>query len=256
MLLRFDLRRAVRILASFELVHRSHRVRSSKPSRRARTRPSSCIDHSFESPSISGRSPSSLRKIQTIFPTPSHDNLGILVVASDEGRPLTALVTDVPLDEAPYSSYAQFFGRWTYEATPKRALPESDFDFDDEAVAGYRRIDNIADAALHHFRESFGEEITKDDIFYFVYGSLHHANQMDSMLQRSSSPALAVSMARDPEEFLQLAAVGAELMDLHLNFDTVEPYAGRTHHVTSVATAPPFLGSGGNRRGRPPYGQA
>ena len=44
---------------------------------------------------------------------------------------------------------------------------------DGEVIDGYRRIDNITDEALKRFAAAYGEQITKDDIFFYVYGLLH-----------------------------------------------------------------------------------
>lgn len=42
---------------------------------------------------------------------------------------------------------------------------------DGEVVNGYRMVDNITDQALVHYQAAFpNETITKDDIFYYVYG--------------------------------------------------------------------------------------
>ncbi|MEJ7743196.1 MAG: type ISP restriction/modification enzyme [Nocardioidaceae bacterium] len=42
-----------------------------------------------------------------------------------------------------------------------------------ESIDGYRRIDNITDDALGGYRATYGDGLTKDDIFWYVYGLLH-----------------------------------------------------------------------------------
>ena len=44
------------------------------------------------------------------------------------------------------------------------------YEGDAEVIDGYRRIDNITDHALTTFRAAYGDRITKDDIFFYVYG--------------------------------------------------------------------------------------
>lgn len=65
----------------------------------------------------------------------------------------------------------QFFARWTYEAVDN--ADAFDLAFGDEVIDGFRRIDNLTDEALLRFRTAYGDAITKDDIFYYVYGMLH-----------------------------------------------------------------------------------
>ncbi|MFZ1285941.1 MAG: type ISP restriction/modification enzyme [Candidatus Phosphoribacter sp.] len=71
-------------------------------------------------------------------------------------------------------SGGQFFARWRYE---KVDADEGTLMFQavngDDNIDGYRRIDNITDHALGMFAAAYGECITKDDIFYYVYALLH-----------------------------------------------------------------------------------
>ena len=42
------------------------------------------------------------------------------------------------------------------------------------------QIDNITDRALVDYRAAYGAEVTKDDIFYYVYGLLHSPDTVPS----------------------------------------------------------------------------
>jgi predicted helicase len=63
------------------------------------------------------------------------------------------------------SSNGQFFPRWTYHPVGKRddLLSEAE-----ETEDGYRRVDNITDAILADCQQSFGAEVSKDDIFSYI----------------------------------------------------------------------------------------
>lgn len=66
----------------------------------------------------------------------------------------------------------------------------------------FTRIDNITDEILKHYQASYGRTVTKDDIFYFVYGLLHSpdyraifASDLKKMLPASrSSPTPPTSL--------------------------------------------------------------
>jgi predicted helicase len=120
-------------------------------------------------------------------------------------------------------SGGQFFPRWTYEK------PESEagtFEFgsaDDVDEFGYRRVDNITDGILALYRDAIGD-VTKDDIFYYIYGLLHdptyrstYAADLKKMLPHIPTPD-----TREP--FDQLADAGRKLADLHVNYESVSPY--------------------------------
>lgn len=81
----------------------------------------------------------------------------------------------------------------------------------------------MTDEILAEYRSALGD-VTKDDIFYFVYGQLHdpayrakYAADLKKML-----PHIATPQSR--ERFDQVAAAGRELMALHVGYEDVEPY--------------------------------
>lgn len=84
------------------------------------------------------------------------------------------------------------------------------------------RHDNITDWGLAQFREHYGDDsINKTDIFHYVYGVLHNPAYRKKYEQN-----LKRSLPRIPfyEDFWQWAAWGKALMELHIGFESVEPY--------------------------------
>jgi predicted helicase len=84
------------------------------------------------------------------------------------------------------------------------------------------RHDNITDWALREFREHYEDElIGKEDIFHYVYGVLH-----DPGYRKKYEINLKRSLPRVPfkEDFWLWARWGEELMELHLGFESVEPW--------------------------------
>ncbi len=93
-----------------------------------------------------------------------------------------------------------------------------------EVVDGYVRVDNITDEIKALYRDALGSDITGDDIFHFVYGKLHdpgyrtkYAADLKKMLPHIETPSSRA-------EFDKFAAAGQELMDLHVNYESVEPW--------------------------------
>ncbi|MBC7595393.1 MAG: damage-inducible protein, partial [Kineosporiaceae bacterium] len=116
----------------------------------------------------------------------------------------------------------QFFSRYIYEAV---AEDRSLFDAaEGEVVDGYRRIDNITDQALARFHAAYGPGITKEDIFFYVYGLLYcpdYRNQFAADLKKMLPRIPDLTAASD---FAAFAAAGRKLSELHLGYDSVEPY--------------------------------
>ena len=68
------------------------------------------------------------------------------------------------------SGASQCFPLYLYE----KADDSGDLQFDkSEVIDGYRRRDAITDGILKTFREAYGKDVSKEDIFYYVYGVLH-----------------------------------------------------------------------------------
>ena len=84
------------------------------------------------------------------------------------------------------------------------------------------RIDNITDWGLTQFQTHYSDPtITKPDIFHYTYAVLHHPayrTKYELNLKREfpRSPFYA--------DFHQWATWGKTLMDLHLNYETIQPY--------------------------------
>ncbi len=142
-----------------------------------------------------------------IYPKDSKwDNLGILI---DAGRKVfSTFVTDI-LPDYHVTGDSICFPRWQYD--------------DDE-----NKVDNITDWALKQFRNYYKKDkgtkqlsITKDAIFHYVYGVLHDPGYREKYVLnlRREFPRLPFYA-----DFWQWAVWGEKLMDLHIGYETVEPY--------------------------------
>ncbi|OQY49306.1 MAG: DNA methyltransferase [Candidatus Parabeggiatoa sp. nov. 2] len=84
------------------------------------------------------------------------------------------------------------------------------------------RVDNITDWGLNQFCSHYlDESITKEDIFHYTYAVLHHPAYREKYAFN-----LNREFPRLPfyDEFHQWVAWGKQLMDLHLNYETVKKY--------------------------------
>ena len=83
-------------------------------------------------------------------------------------------------------------------------------------------IDNITDAALKAFTAHYADQsITKDQIFDYVYGVLHAPAYRERFANDLSKDLPRVPFAPD---FHTFARAGAQLAELHLNYETCEEY--------------------------------
>ena len=101
-----------------------------------------------------------------------------------------------------------------------------------------QRVDNITDWALAQFVAHYGEkdDVTKDDIFAYVYSVLH-----DSVYRDIYAPNLKREFPHIPfyPDFRRWRDWGQRLLDLHIGYESVDPFplvrtdvAGEIVHAT------------------------
>lgn len=81
--------------------------------------------------------------------------------------------------------------------------------------------DNVTDWALKKFQAEYGKAVTKDDIFHYCYAVLH-----DPVYRETYAINLKREFPRIPfyPDFKKWVAWGGRLMDLHINYEDVEPW--------------------------------
>ncbi len=90
------------------------------------------------------------------------------------------------------------------------------------AEDGTERRENIPDWTVERFREQYADrEVSKWDIFYYVYGLLHHPGYRDRFANNLKRDLPRIPFAPD---FRAFTAAGRELASLHLDHEALEPY--------------------------------
>jgi len=133
----------------------------------------------------------------------------------------STLMTDrVPALHAADRDGAQYFPLYLYDQQDEE--PGGLFE---GQSSGLQRRDAIADAGLAHFRAAYpGEEITKEDIFYYVYGPLHSPDYRDRYADNLTKELPRIPCVKTWADFRAFSDAGRRLGDLHVNYETVEPY--------------------------------
>jgi predicted helicase len=159
-------------------------------------------------------------RLPRLFPTPTHENHGFYSINPGADKPFSVLAVDAPPDLAMYGSNGgQYFPRWRYE--PVEGDPAMFSTGSGEVVDGYRRIDNITDEAEARFQATYGSEITKDDIFFYVYGLLHSPDYRTTYAADLKKMLPRIPLVTDATAYVD---AGRELCDLHIGYESVEPF--------------------------------
>lgn len=150
------------------------------------------------------------------FPNADSNNLLIAVSGVGASKEFSCLITNA-VPNRHLLDTCQCFPLYYYEEREKsnRSL------FDDGGDSEYVRRDGISDFILERARKQYGKNVTKEDIFYYVYGFLHSpeyrtmfANDLKKMLPR-------LPLVEDVRDFWKFSKAGRALADLHINYESV-----------------------------------
>jgi predicted helicase len=88
----------------------------------------------------------------------------------------------------------------------------------------YIRRDNISNSILNEFKEVYKDiNITKEDIFYYVYGILNSKEYVDTYRDYIEKEIPKIPFV---ESFWEFSLLGKELANLHLNYEELDEWRG------------------------------
>lgn len=100
-------------------------------------------------------------------------------------------------------------------------------------------IDGISDHGLAFFQHAYpDDQITKENLFYYIYGVLHSTNYQERFQNNLSKGLPRIPAVTRFEDFMEFSILGRELAELHVNYENVDPYPV-TLQSELLASAPP-----------------
>lgn len=176
-------------------------------------------------------------KIPSLFPDSDATNVVIGISAPSERAKFSVLIMNiVPSLHAADMVGSQYFPLYLYEEPTKTAHPTPSTALvqgsllasppeHPSAPAKRQRRDAISDEGLAHFQEHYpGETLTKDDLFYYVYGLLHSPGYRELYADNLTKELPRIPCVKTAEDFWAFSKAGRDLAALHLDYETVEPY--------------------------------
>ena len=152
------------------------------------------------------------RYFDAIFPTPNTPNLVICLQGAD------GLITDV-IPDLHYVGTSQCFPLYYYESASDALFGVSS---GEKVIDGYVQRSGISDAMLAECRKRFGDEVTAEDVFFYVYGALHSPEYRAEYENELKKELARLDLPKSRANFLAISNIGRELADLHVNYETGE----------------------------------
>ncbi len=160
-----------------------------------------------------------------LFPTPKHENLVICVSGLGGNKPHSVLLTNCIMDLNCLEAGAQCFPLYWYDEKEPDLLDLFNQGTDNK-IEKYTRKDGVTDWILTQCRKQYGykTQITKEDIFYYVYGILHSLDYRSTFEADLKKMLPRLPLVESKEEFFAFSNAGRQLAELHLKYETIEPY--------------------------------
>ena len=162
-------------------------------------------------------------QIPTYLPKPDIRNPCIIVERGLPalGRTIAILATDTVSDNkvgAGASGIAcQALPRYTYDETPDTSQGSM-------LAEEPNRRDNITDEALDAYRTRYGEWVTKDHIFSYIYGILHSPDYRERYAADLAKLLPRIPEVATSDAFRAFSETGQRLLNLHIGYEEAAPY--------------------------------
>ena len=164
----------------------------------------------------------SVYQLPSLFPTPDTRMPVILMERGLRvpGRPPAVIAVNAVSEGAMAGASGQrcqVLARYTYvepSDAPQRELLPGD----------PHHHDNITDEALDAYRARYGEWVTKDHIFSYVYGILHSPDYRERYADDLARLLPRIPEVTTAEAFDSFSKAGQQLLELHIGYEAAEPY--------------------------------
>jgi predicted helicase len=159
-------------------------------------------------------------QFEEIFSGKLKETQNRIICISTTNKGLGLLITNYIAD-IHYNGDTQCFPLYYYEEN--KATQKGLFDNDESQK--YVRRDAISDFILERAKQQYGKTVTKEDIFYYVYGFLHSKEYRETFSNDLKKMLPRLPLVEDVKDFWAFSKAGRKLAELHLNYETITPSA-------------------------------
>ena len=153
-------------------------------------------------------------QLPQLFPTPQHKNLVICVSGIGVKKAFSCIMTDI-LPDLEVIGKSQCFPLYYYKKDEGLSLFSNN-------EGGWTQRSGITNWIWNEVRSRYNNprNLTKEDIFYYVYGILHSSEYRSQFAYDLEKSLPRLPIVDDIADFMAFSKAGRDLADLHLHYDT------------------------------------
>jgi len=147
-----------------------------------------------------------------LFPERDTENRVIATSGTGGSKPFSCLMTD-RVSELHLQENSQCFPLWYWEEEKAGNL---------FATSGKQC--GLTDWFIGEGKKRFGQDVTPEDLFYYIYGLLHTKSYRETFESDVKKVLARVTLDVTKEQYEALRDAGRKLGDLHVNYEAVAPH--------------------------------
>ena len=161
-----------------------------------------------------------VNQLPHLFPTSSSNNL-VIAVTGVGARRFSCLMTDIVPD-----LQVQFNGQgFPLKLYDKHEASDQGLFARQNSSNEYIVSDGMSDDGLKQFQKAYPKAtITKDELFYYIYGLLHSPEYRERFQNNLSKELPRIPAVKSYEGFKAFSDAGRKVGELHVDFEKVDPY--------------------------------
>ena len=156
-------------------------------------------------------------QFKDIFPSGIKNRI---ISISSTNKGLGLLISD-GIADIHYNGDTQSLPLYYYEQKKKNSPSLFDSSEDNEFI----RRDGVTDYILQLSVKAYGINVTKEDIFYYVYAILHSKDYRNAFENDLKKMLPRIPLVDSIKEFWAFSKAGRKLADLHVDYEDVAPYS-------------------------------
>lgn len=162
-------------------------------------------------------------QLPKLFPKPDSENILICVPGVGSNKPFSVYITNC-ISDLQVQMNGQCFPLYWYQKTNLITNNYGEQSLFEEETNEYIKCDGVTDFILERARTKYGPKVTKEDVFYYVYGILNSKDYADTFADDLKISLPRIPLVSEYEKFYAFSKAGRTLAELHLNYEQITPY--------------------------------